>query len=244
MSSTTSPSALEQNVISEIGVENGAMMERIDVEEKWGIDPFPNPGAVKASTVFVGRTSNEFFSEIAAKMTTKFDLVFIDGDHRAEQVYGEVQSAIKHLSEDGVICLHDCCPFNEEMQETPQAPIHAGTAWTGDVWKAIVRLRAEGEHLVRVINSDYGVAIVLPHRGPASGGASQAVNKSLLARLSLLTWEDFKADREDLIGLIQPWEWKSWLTEQLGPAFPPLAEQASYSTGQSESVATEQHVRI
>ena len=188
----------------EIGVAQGDMIRQIQVEERWGVDPYPRVEAVQASSVFIPQTSDIFFEKLAPQLGAKFDLVFIDGDHRADQVYREVQSAIQHLSPGGMICLHDCCPFNEEMQEVPP---RSGGDWTGDVWKAVVRLRAEGEHLVRVINSDYGIGLVLPHRG------SKIKHASLLARLDQLGWNDLQNDRDNLLGILQPWEWKSWLAD-------------------------------
>lgn len=142
----------------EIGVADGSCMQKIEVEERWGVDPNPQSGAIAAASIFVPRTSDFFFEHVAPNAGL-FDLVFIDGDHRHEQVYREVQAARKYLSPTGVICLHDCNPHTEEMQ---QVPLVSGWQWTGDVWKAVARLRAEGELDVAVIPSDYGIGVVLP----------------------------------------------------------------------------------
>lgn len=179
----------------EIGVADGSCMRQIDVAEKWGVDPNPSIEAVKASTVFVPRTSDEFFATIAER-AGKFDLVFIDGDHIAEQVLREVASAIKLLSTRGVIVLHDCNPHTEAMQEVPA---RVGE-WTGDVWKAIVRLRRSG-YILRVVNSDYGVGI-LP-RASEQGAPPIVSDESL-------TWDDLVARREELLGLVDPWDWEAW----------------------------------
>jgi glycosyltransferase involved in cell wall biosynthesis len=187
----------------EIGVADGSCMRRIEVEEKWGVDPNPQPGAVSASTIFVPRTSDFFFERLAST-SGQFDLVFIDGDHRAEQVYREVHAAVTVLSPKGVICLHDCNPHSEEMQ---QVPLASGWQWTGDVWKAIARLRSEEEHRVRVIPSDYGIGIVLPGR-PCSA-------PKLPAEWDRLLWRDLVAGRREILGLIAPGEWREYLDSQL-----------------------------
>lgn len=192
----------------EIGVENGSMMRRIDIEEKWGVDPVPQITAVQAANVFIPLTSNEFFAKNLSQ-SLKFDVVFIDGDHRAEQVYQEVQHAISHLSEKGVICLHDCSPYSKQMQEVP---LQSGWEWTGDVWKAIAQIRSEGKHLVRVINSDYGVAILLPNVSDDTDELSYLHETRNMFKLS---WEDLAAHRTELLGILEPWEWREWLEAKL-----------------------------
>jgi GT2 family glycosyltransferase len=189
----------------EIGVADGSCMRQIDVGEKWGIDPNPQDGAVRAASVFIPRTSDFFFERLAAQ-SGLFDLVFIDGDHRADQVYREVQAAVKILSPRGVICLHDCNPHSEEMQEVP---LRSGWQWTGDVWKAIARLRSDGEHRVRVIPSDYGIGVVLPARG------RPVKRYPLPIELDRLLWRDLVADRENLLGLIDPGCWRDYLERSL-----------------------------
>jgi hypothetical protein len=184
----------------EIGVADGSCMRQIDIGEKWGVDPNPQDGAVRAASVFIPRTSDFFFEKLAAQ-SGLFDLIFIDGDHRADQVYREVQAAVKILSPRGVICLHDCNPHSEEMQEVP---LRSGWQWTGDVWKAIARLRSDGGHLVRVIPSDYGVGVVLPARG------RPVKRYPLPVEPDRLLWRDLVADRGNLLGLIEPWGWEAW----------------------------------
>lgn len=196
----------------EIGVADGSCMRQIQVEEKWGVDPTPQDGAVKAASVFIPRTSDFFFERLAST-SGLFDLVFIDGDHRADQVYREVQSAMKVLSPKGVICLHDCNPHSEEMQEVP---LRTGYQWTGDVWKAIARLRSEGEYRVRVIPSDYGVGVVLPARGrPVKAYPLPYQVPLKLLEPDRLLWRDLVADRENILGLIPPGTWQEYLKTAL-----------------------------
>jgi hypothetical protein len=178
----------------EIGVADGSCMRQIDVAEKWGVDP--NPQAVASATVFVPSTSDAFFATVA-KNVGKFDLVFIDGDHMAEQVLREVSAALDILTPHGVIVLHDCNPHTEAMQEVPA---RVGE-WTGDVWKAIVRLRRHGCAL-RVVNSDYGVGVLIP-TWPLNVGPSPL-------DVEALTWNDLVEHRDALLGLVEPWDWAEW----------------------------------
>jgi len=175
----------------EIGVSDGSCMSRVNVSEKWGVDPEPRTEGVKAASIFVARTSDAFFAEQRAH-GHKFNLIFIDGDHTAEQVYRDVQGALSVLAPYGAICLHDCNPSTEAMQRVP--PVQS--EWTGDCWKAVARLRAEGEHTVRVVNTDYGIGVILPYRPEARITLGKPWQE--------LAWADLVAERRVLLGLIEP----------------------------------------
>jgi len=98
-------------------------------------------------------TSDEFF----AQNNDSFDLIFIDGLHHADQVERDILNALNVLNENGTICVHDCNPMTKEMQIVPRQQ----AAWTGDVWKTWVKLRATRPHLkMYVINADNGCGII------------------------------------------------------------------------------------
>lgn len=176
----------------EVGVSNGENLRRVDVPVKWGVDPEPQLEAVKASHVFVPRTSDDFFENV---YEFRFDVAFIDGLHHSDQAYRDIINAARIAR---VVVVHDANPSTEAMQRVP----YSGGDWTGDVWKAIARIRAEGVHLVRTIDTDFGVAVVIPNRGagPFPG-------------LPCETWEDLQIHREELLGLISVSEWKAWFAE-------------------------------
>ena len=185
----------------EIGVCDGTSMRNVNISEKWGIDPQPQIEAVNSADVFIPQTSDDFFDKIGSNVG-KFDVIFIDGDHRSEQAYRDVQNAITLLSPKGVILLHDCNPHTEAMQIVP--PIQG--EWTGDVWKAIARLRTEGQHSVRVVSSDYGVGIVVPNLPETNSiGPANA-------------WLDLEKDRTNILGLLAPSEWPAWFSATCGGA--------------------------
>jgi hypothetical protein len=184
----------------EIGVDNGSCMRQIQISEKWGVDPAPQIEGVKAATVFVAKSSDAFFEEVAPQAGL-FDVVFIDGLHHAEQVYRDIQNSLRYLSPKGVIVLHDCSPSTEAMQIVPMIQ----GEWTGDVWKTIVRLRQDSfwkEHIC-VVNSDYGVGIIIP--GPA-----KAQIPALPALVPILAWRDLESNRKPLLGLLETAEWEAW----------------------------------
>ena len=98
-------------------------------------------------------TSDEFF----AQNKDRFDLIFIDGLHHDDQVEKDILNALEILNGNGTIVVHDCNPTNEAMQIVPRQQPN----WTGNVWKAWVRLRATRPDLTMyVIDTNYGCGII------------------------------------------------------------------------------------
>ena len=174
----------------EIGVSDGTNLRHLsDALEKWGVDPQPQIEGVKACTTFVPSTSDGFFE----RNNRRFDVVFVDGLHYANQACRDILNAARVAR---VVIAHDASPFTEAMQIVP--PIQG--EWTGDVWKAIARIRAEGTHLVRTVDTDYGVAVILPNRGTGDE----------VRDLPHEAWIDLQQHRQTLLGLVQASEWKDW----------------------------------
>jgi hypothetical protein len=112
-----------------------------------GVDPNPTCKAAYQMT------SDEFFK----LNNDMYDLIFIDGLHTAEQVNRDIINSLQVLRENGTIVVHDCDPTNKVMQTVPRKQ----TVWTGDVWKAWVRLRASRDDLLMyVVNADSGCGII------------------------------------------------------------------------------------
>src|SRR5271166_2286972 len=173
----------------EIGVSDGETMRRVKVEYRVGVDPVPQAGAVSAATEFFPITSDEFFARGDA--VGKFGVTFVDGLHHADQAYRDIENACR-VSD--VVVVHDASPSTEAMQVVPCR----GGDWTGDVWKAVSRIRAEGQHAVRTIDTDFGVAVVLPDRGESVPEWPRA------------TWTDLVSRRAELLGLLSSGAWEEW----------------------------------
>lgn len=47
--------------------------------------------------------------------TQNYDLIFLDGSHRAEELYNEIPLALNLLNSDGIILLHDYYPNNKPI---------------------------------------------------------------------------------------------------------------------------------
>ena len=131
----------------EIGVRNPAdNFDRIQASVKVGVDP----AGPKGRPDILRTTSNRFF----AKNTERFNVVFIDGDHRLRQVRKDVENAMKVAD---VVVLHDCLPRNES-EGAPEKPA-GGKPWCGEVWKVWYQIRKEGWPST-LYPFDHGVGVV------------------------------------------------------------------------------------
>jgi len=166
----------------EIGVSNGINFSEIECEYKVGVDPDPN----SPSTIHL--TSDDFFKD----NKEKFDVVFIDGLHHADQVYSDIINSLNCLNDNGFIICHDMNPWEEHVQTIPLNP-DTHTFWTGDCWKAFVQLRREKSDLkMYVVDTDCGCGII------------QKGNQDLLKGTEELTWENLEKNRQQWLNLVSP----------------------------------------
>jgi hypothetical protein len=130
-------------------------------------------------------TSDEYF----ALNHDAFDLIFIDGLHHADQVERDIIHALQVLKENGTIVVHDCNPSTKQMQIVPLP--QGQTAWTGDGWRAWVKLRATRPDLMMVVlDTDYGLGII--RRG----------SQNMIDLPEPLTYEELDKNRERLLNLV------------------------------------------
>lgn len=132
----------------EIGVWNGENFRNVNIEEKYSVDPDPKTKPTHRMT------SDQFFKT----NIKKFDIIFVDGLHHANQVYRDILNGLEVLKPNGVILCHDMNPTTEEMQIVPRQT----NVWTGDCWKSFVRLRSEnkGDLEMFVIDTDFGIGVI------------------------------------------------------------------------------------
>ena len=137
----------------EIGVEDGDSMNAIQCQKKHGVDP-----ASKNATHRL--ESDEFFEMLAPHV--KYDVIFVDGLHVADQSERDIVHSLEHLTPNGFIVVHDCNPATEWHQRSFQEAKKNGCReWNGDVYKAIIRLRAIRNDIdVCVVDTDYGCAVI------------------------------------------------------------------------------------
>jgi hypothetical protein len=131
----------------EIGIDNAVNFQTIVCDKKVSVDPNTDTAAM------YHLTSDQFFKH----NTDKFDVIFIDGLHHADQVYRDIVNSLSILNEGGYIVCHDMNPLQESHQTIP----FVSGIWNGDCWKAFVNLRRDRSDLEMItIDMDYGLGII------------------------------------------------------------------------------------
>jgi hypothetical protein len=190
----------------EIGVHTGVLFTHVRARHKVGLDPAPaiprwkwwlHPNTALRGSL-VEETSDAYFAGLDPE--AEFEVVFVDGEHTFEQCLRDVENALEHLAEDGVVLVHDVNPPTaaSAMRDPREAArLPGGGCWCGDVWRAIVWLRALREDLeVHTLDTDFGVGVVRRGESEPLGLDGAAV--------AALTYEDLARNRVELLGLRSP----------------------------------------
>jgi len=135
----------------EIGVKDGMTFFSLNVEHRFGVEPNigfylkTNYAAFNAGydmccnerpvCRIYNLTSDEFF---AIESADTWDMIYVDGLHTSEQAFKDIENSLLRLRDNGMIFVHDTNPINAQIANA-NAPIVAD--WSGDVWKAIVKVR-------------------------------------------------------------------------------------------------------
>lgn len=179
----------------EIGVQSGNCFSAIKCKSKIGVDP----DSKYTDNVFKC-TSDEFF-KIHVK-ATKFDVIFIDGLHTAEQVEKDIENAIKVVSDKGYVVVHDCNPTKEEEQRVPRET----KRWNGSVWRGWVRQRYALAYKMVVVDVDEGCGVI---------SISSTIDDEKHSHLNItdanLTYANLEKNRKKWLGLILEDQFVEWL---------------------------------
>jgi hypothetical protein len=148
----------------EIGVRDpDDNYNHIVADEKYSVDPgfeyTENPASFEM-------TSDEFYDLLSqGKILSKdvrFDVIFVDGSHFAEQVDRDIKNSLSFVKDDGFVVLHDCNPPTEwhtrESYYCFNSP--AEGQWNGTTWKAFLKWRSNPSVNSCCIDSDWGVGIL------------------------------------------------------------------------------------
>jgi len=148
----------------EIGVRNpDHNFNKINADQKYSVDPGVE---FKENPVDFKMTSDAFFSALSSNELLsneiRFDVIFIDGLHLADQVERDIENALKFIKDDGFILLHDCNPPSEwhAREEYYYDLTPAGKYWNGTTWKAFYKMRFDSRVTSTCIDSDWGVGIL------------------------------------------------------------------------------------
>lgn len=105
----------------EIGTDKNQTISKVAAPTRIGVDP--NVVELEGC-LMLKMTCDEFVLENAAKLAP-FDFVFIDADHKAEQVRSDFINIWPHVAPDGMVALHDTSPEHESDAQ----PGYCDTAW-------------------------------------------------------------------------------------------------------------------
>ncbi|MEC4050901.1 class I SAM-dependent methyltransferase [Flavobacterium sp. SUN046] len=154
----------QHSLYLEIGVRNPyENFDKIEAVQKYSVDPGLEN---KENPVDFKLTSDAFFAALDAgeilSTAIKFDVIFIDGLHLADQVERDIDNALRYIDDNGFIVLHDCNPPTEfharESYYYRNSP--AGGLWNGTTWKAFYKARLNTSLFSCCVDTDWGVGII------------------------------------------------------------------------------------
>jgi hypothetical protein len=174
----------------EIGVRDPTLnFDKVQAPEKACVDPAPKgPATFKM-------TSDAFFAHLDRDAPdTRYDLIFVDGLHLAEQVERDVANGLRHLNPRGAIVLHDVNPLSRDAQTDDYDGFKR---WNGTVWKAWAKLRATAPDLsMCVVDMDEGCGVI-------TRGAQQPWPLPTLD-YAQLDYSYLRRHRRKLLNLVRP----------------------------------------
>lgn len=167
----------------EVGLGDGKGFKTIECENKVGIDP--DLSLVRDKENVFAITSDDFFEGD----DSKFDIIFIDGDHESVQVEKDIVNAYSRLNKGGVILIHDCNPPNKECTLIPRIQ----REWCGDVFRAVVGFNTEYGSKIKTstLPDPYGLFCIWKT-------GKFKVNQDF--NMEQLTYEEFESIRETIFG--------------------------------------------
>jgi hypothetical protein len=131
----------------ELGLGAGRNFNSIRSIDKLSVDINPHlylQTSIKEDLLFTG-TTDEFF----AQNKRRFDVIFIDADHRVEAVVKDFNNAIKVANK--YVFLHDLYPPNEQFTQP---------CWSGDGYKMLYKIVKDNLFPIYVLDTDYGLSVV------------------------------------------------------------------------------------
>lgn len=144
----------------EIGVQDpDNNFNKIKCDLRVGVEPT----FVAQYEIFQG-TSDEYFA-YSFDIDRKFDVIFIDGLHHADQVKRDFENALECLNDQGFILIHDTLPENEQGTLIPRVQ----RQWWGDVYKWAMTLNEYPSIRFKTFNIDNGCTLVWKDASQTAG---------------------------------------------------------------------------
>ena len=193
----------KETLYLEIGVRNpNDNFNHIKSNQKYSVDPGKE---FLENLVDFKMTSDDFFEKLSKNEILynhiKFDIIFIDGLHLANQVDKDINNALEWIKDDGFVVLHDCNPPSEWHSRENYSYVNtpAEGYWNGTTWKAFLKWRSNPDLYSCCINSDWGVGILSKkhrignHISPTNHFYEYHIlEKNRKESLNLIEFSDFK----------------------------------------------------
>jgi predicted O-methyltransferase YrrM len=128
----------------EIGCDKNQVFDKIIVDTKEGVDP--NRGGT------VRKTSDDFFADD----NRTWDLIFIDGLHKYDQVKRDFENSLDRLNPNGTMVIHDMLPTRESQATLTPTEKY----WLGDVWRLAFDLAERSDIKFNIFKFDFGCGII------------------------------------------------------------------------------------
>lgn len=162
----------------EVGVAGGSTFHQLRAGFKVAVDPrfrFDWEAEQRergASTQYHQVTSDTYFGSIM-DTDQEFDVIYLDGLHTFEQTLRDLNNALDHLADGGVILIDDVRPSSyqaslpdvEDFRKVRQYVKDEGRAWMGDVYKLVWFINSFYQNLsYACISNNHGQAVVWRER--------------------------------------------------------------------------------
>lgn len=181
--------------------------DKIESKLKYSVDPGieneKNPVDFKL-------TSDAFFAklkrdEILSK-EIKFDVIFIDGLHLAEQVERDIANSLNFMKEDGFVILHDCNPPTEfhAREEYGYLLSPATGFWNGTTWKAFFKYRSRMDVSSCCVDADWGIGVL---------SKKKIFDASSTVKNPFYEFKVLEENRKNSLGLISYFEFQQRLVK-------------------------------
>jgi Methyltransferase domain len=181
----------------EIGVSQGATFHSVAAPRKVAVDPVfhfdveaarrENPDAAYHDV-----TSDTYFGTIVDP-AERFDVIYLDGLHTAEQTLRDLLNALAFLEPGGLIVIDDVRPTTHlaaipDRRRFAQVREYLGSrskTWMGDVYKVVFFVDSFLQQLTwRTVAENHGQAVVWRRRRPQ-------VTQRPIAAVGAMSFEDF-----------------------------------------------------
>lgn len=196
----------------EIGTSLGENYYKINIKNKECCDPTKTHTHINYT---YNMTSDNAFAIIKNK-NKKYDIIFIDGLHSANQVYIDIINSLSCLNENGYILVHDCNPPTYLHARYPHEkyPNYFNSPWNGNVYQGFLKFKYENPNMyIKVIDTDWGIGIIKPNFQELNKEESlmeqlietekdEIVDGVIKINNKYINWDYFEKNRTKLLNLI------------------------------------------